>query len=400
VRPRLLPIALLVAVPALLVGIWWGGHPSKLPGFLRDAFVSDSAQSALIDEALDVISDDYYRPVKRAQLADIITDKGLTGAVKSLKDRFSFYFDPKTFRQFNESSEGRFSGVGMQVLPDARGLRVSDVFRRSPAARAGMKRGDLVVAVNGRSLAGKSSDVATSLIKGEAGTKVRLTVRTAQDERRLVLTRRNITVPLVTSRLVGTGAGRTAVVRVSSFSAEGAHAQVGTALRTGVRRGAKAVVLDLRGNPGGLLQEAVLTGSLFIPKGPIVITDGRSRSRHVYNAQGGAISSRIPVAVLVNHGSASAAEIVAGAIQDRKRGILVGTRSFGKGVFQEVRRLSNGGALDITVGQYFLPSGRNLGGGGVAEGKGLAPDVVARDEPKKPGDEVLRAALRALAERR
>jgi carboxyl-terminal processing protease len=400
VRPRLLPIALLVAIPALLVGVWWGGHPSSLPGFLRDAFVSDSAQSALIDEALDVIADDYYRPVKRPQLANIVTDKGLTGVVKSLKDRFSFYFDPKTFRQFNESSEGKFSGVGMQVLPDAHGLKVSDVFKRSPAARAGVKRGDLVVAVDGRSLAGKSSDVATSLIKGEAGTKVALTVRSGQDERRLVLTRRNITVPLVTSRLVGSGARRVVVVRLSSFSAQGAHAQVGTAVRAGLRRGAKAVVLDLRGNPGGLLEEAVLTGSVFIPKGPIVITDGRSRSRRVYDAQGGAISAKVPVAVLVNRGSASAAEIVAGAIQDRKRGILVGTRSFGKGVFQEVRRLSNGGALDITVGQYFLPSGRNLGGGGVAEGRGLAPDIVARDQPRRPGDEVLRAALRALAERR
>lgn len=399
-RPRLLPFVLLVAVPALLLGIWWGGHPSKLPGFLRDAFVSDSDQTALIDEALGVISDDYYRPVPRARLADIVTDKGLTGAVKSLKDRFSFYFDPKTFRAFNESSEGRFSGVGMQVLPDTRGLRVSDVFRRSPAARAGLKRGDLVVAVDGHSLAGKSSDVATSLIKGEPGTTVTLSVRSGKEDRRLVLTRRNITVPLVTSRLVGSGDQRAVVVRLASFSSAGAHAQVGRAVRAGLARGAKAVVLDLRGNPGGLLEEAVLTGSVFIPKGPIVITDGRSRPRHVYDAQGGAISTKIPVAVLMNRGSASAAEIVAGAIQDRKRGILVGSRSFGKGVFQEVRRLSNGGALDITVGQYFLPSGRNLGAGGVAEGKGLVPDVAVRDEPKRPGDEVLRAALRALAERR
>jgi carboxyl-terminal processing protease len=129
----------------------------------------------------------------------------------------------------------------------------------------------------------------------------------------------------------------------------------------------------------------------------VVSTRGRARPEQTYDATGGAISSKIPVTVLVNRQSASASEIVTGALQDRKRATVVGTRTFGKGVFQEVERLSNGGALDITVGEYFLPSGRNLGGGGVKEGAGLTPDVRAPDRPQTKRDETLAAGLKVLA---
>jgi carboxyl-terminal processing protease len=142
----------------------------------------------------------------------------------------------------------------------------------------------------------------------------------------------------------------------------------------------------------------VLISSIFLPDGKVVSTKGRARPEHTYEATGGAISTRIPVVVLVNRQTASASEIVTGALQDRHRATVVGTRTFGKGVFQEVERLSNGGALDITVGEYFLPSGRNLGGGGVKRGSGITPDVSAQDDPKtKRDDEGLDAALKALA---
>ena len=148
-------------------------------------------------------------------------------------------------------------------------------------------------------------------------------------------------------------------------------------------------MLDLRDNGGGLLNEAVQVSSIFIPDGRIVSTKGRARPERVYDATGGAIDTDIPVVVLVNNRSASASEIVTGALQDRKRATVVGTRTFGKGVFQEIEPLSNGGALDITVGEYFLPSGRNLGGGGVSRGSGVKPDVYAKDNPKTPKDEAL-----------
>ena len=156
-------------------------------------------------------------------------------------------------------------------------------------------------------------------------------------------------------------------------------------------------MLDLRGNGGGLLNEAVQIASIFIPDGKIVSTKGRSRPEHVYDASGGAISTRIPVVVLVNERSASASEIVTGALQDRKRATVVGTHTYGKGVFQEIERLSNGGALDITVGEYFTPSGRNLGGGGVRKGAGITPDVQASDNPKTKPDEALQVALKTVA---
>ena len=162
-------------------------------------------------------------------------------------------------------------------------------------------------------------------------------------------------------------------------------------------KGARGVVLDLRDNGGGLLNEAVAVASVFLPDGKVVSTRGRARPEKVYNASGDAIDTRIPVAVLVNGDSASASEIVTGALQDRHRATVVGTHTFGKGVFQEIERLSNGGALDITVGEYFTPSGRNLGGGGVRRGAGITPNVRALDNPRTKPDEGLRTALRVVA---
>ncbi len=137
--------------------------------------------------------------------------------------------------------------------------------------------------------------------------------------------------------------------------------------------------------------------SIFIPDGTIVSTDGRSQPRQVYTAKGGAISTKIPMVVLVDRGTASAAEIVTGALKDRGRAEVVGQHTYGKGVFQEIQALSNGGALDITVGEYFTPSGHNLGGGGVREGAGIAPDVPALDNPHTTQDEALGVAERAVA---
>ena len=156
-------------------------------------------------------------------------------------------------------------------------------------------------------------------------------------------------------------------------------------------------MLDLRHNGGGLLNEAVTVASVFLEDGRVVSTKGRARPERVYNAEGGAIKRSIPVVVLVDEASASASEIVTGALQDRKRAKVVGTRTFGKGVFQEIERLPNGGALDITVGEYFTPTGRNLGGGGVRRGAGITPDIKASDDPKTAKDEALDKALETVA---
>ena len=213
----------------------------------------------------------------------------------------------------------------------------------------------------------------------------------------ITLKRAQVDIPVVRSEMRQANGRKIAHVRLASFTS-GAHEEVGDAVRKLLKDGARGVVLDLRDNGGGLLNEAVMISSIFVPDGKIVSTKGRSRPTHVYEATGGAIDSDIPVVVLVNDRSASASEIVTGALQDRKRATVVGTRTFGKGVFQEIEPLPNGGALDITVGEYFLPSGRNLGGGGVKRGAGVTPDVKAVDDPDTPKrDEALLAALREAA---
>jgi carboxyl-terminal processing protease len=393
--PRRRPVnaTLFVLVPVLLIaGIWLGGHPEFLPGPVRSVLVGDS-DGRLYQEAINTIEDNYYRKVNRGQLVD----KGLTAAVSSLDDRFSHYFDPKAYTAFQEATEGAFEGVGMNVEAVPRGLRVVSVFERSPAQRGGVKAGDIITAVDGKRIAGRSTDEATTLIKGRSGTGVRLTVVTpGRAPRTLRLKRAKVDVPVVDSEMRTVGGTKVAHVRLTSFTS-GAHTEVRRAVDRLIKRGAKAVVLDLRHNGGGLLNEAVGVSSIFIPEGTIVSTKGRERPRRVFEATGTSIDPKIPVVVLVDRDSASASEIVTGALQDRHRARVVGTRTFGKGVFQEIRRLSNGGALDITVGEYFTPDGRNLGGGGVKQGAGIRPDVRAVDNAKTPHrDEALDVALHTV----
>ena len=391
-RRRSLVPALVVLLPVLLVaGIWLGGHPTVLPGFARDALVDDS-DAQVYDEAIGVIQRDYYRPIDRGKLLD----DSLGAAVKSLNDQFSNYFSPKDYSSFREATQGQFEGVGMTVEQAPRGLKVMTVYDGSPADRGGLRPGDLITEVDGRSIAGASSEASTARIKGPAGTSVTLTVVSGKKQREVRLRRAQVDIPVVESSMVRADGRKIAHVRLAGFTS-GAHGEVSQAVHKLLRQGAKGVVLDLRDNGGGLLNEAVLVSSIFIPDGKIVSTRGRARPERVYEATGGAIPTSVPVVVLVNRQSASASEIVTGALQDRKRATVVGTRTFGKGVFQEIEQLSNGGALDITVGEYFLPSGRNIGGGGVAKGDGIAPDVRARDNPNTKPDEALRVAARTVA---
>jgi len=386
--PLVVVLAILIPV-ALVVGLWVGGHPNSLPGPLRDAFVDENDQT--LNQGLDILQRDYYRKLGRGDLVN----RSLSGAVRSLGDRFSHYFDPKAFAAFQRSTEGKFSGVGINVAPDKRGLRVLAVFPNSPAKRAGLGSGDVVVAVNGTTLAGRSTEFASGLIQGKQGTKVTLTVVSKGHRKTERLTREQIDVPSVSSRVVKSAGVPVAYVRLADFS-EGAGDELSHVVKQRLKGGAKAVVLDLRGNGGGLLNEAVKAASVFIPEGPVVSTDGRTRPRHVFKATGNAISTKVPVVVLVDEGTASAAEIVAGALEDRHRAKLVGTRTFGKGVFQEIEPLENGGALDITVGEYFTPSGKNLGGGGTRRGAGLTPNVIVRQPPRSHADKTLATGLGLL----
>jgi carboxyl-terminal processing protease len=386
-----LPLLALVLPLLLAAGIWLGGHPDRLPEPVRDVLVEDS-DGRIYEQAIDTLERDYYREVNR----DELLNRSLESAVGSLDDRFSHYFAPRDYDDFQEATEGRFEGVGMTVEEIERGLRVLTVYEGSPADRGGLKPGDVITHVDGKSIAGASSEESTTRIKGPAGTSVRLTVRSGGRTRELTLRRAEVEIPVVEAEMRRADGREIAHVRLAGFTS-GAHGEVSGAVRRLLEQGADGVVLDLRDNGGGLLNEAVMVSSIFIPDGEIVTTKGRSRPTQVYEATGNAIDTDVPVVVLVNDRSASASEIVTGALQDRDRATVVGTRTFGKGVFQEIEPLPNGGALDITVGEYFLPSGRNLGGGGVSRGAGVSPDVRAEDDPDTPRDEALLAALREAA---
>ena len=379
--------AAIAAAAALLIGgIWLGGHPESLPDPLRDAFVVDDR--GLRAELQDKIQDDFYKPVDDQQ----IEQGSLKGMVEGLDDRFSNYLTPKETAEFQQSVEGRFEGVGMNVDQDKRGLRVLNVFEGSPAARGGVKKGDFITEVDGRSIAGQAADVATAKIKGPAGTTVSLQLVDPEsfDPRTVKLKRARIEIPITTGRIVERNGKKLGIVTLSTFS-EGAHGLVRKEIDELLDKGAEGILLDLRGNGGGLLNEAVLVGSVFIDDGLIVSTKGRTKPERKYDSVGGSIDEDIPVVVLVDRGTASASEIVSGAIKDRGRGTVVGTRTFGKGGFQEVQPLSNGGLLDITVGQYFLPNGENIGD------KGVKPTVKARDDVDTKRDEALPIALDELA---
>jgi carboxyl-terminal processing protease len=385
---RSIPSAIAVIVfvlLALLGGIWLGGHPESLPGWVRDALVEDDR--AVRAEIIEAIQDNYYRRVPEREL----DAASLKGIVQALEDPFSHYLTPGEAKQFQDSVEGKFDGVGMTVEEDRRGLRVLNVFDGSPARRAGIRPGDLVVGVNGRSIAGVTSEVATARIKGPPGTAVRLEVVTPASgkRRQLRVTRRRIEVPVAEGRLMERRGRRIAVVELLSFSS-GAHGLLRRELDRLLERGAEGVVLDVRGNGGGLLSEAVLVASQFVEDGEIVSVRGRSRPERTEDAEGEAIAEDIPVVVLVDRGSASASEIVAGSLRDRRRARLVGTRTFGKGLVQEVEPLSNGGVLDLTVANYYLPSGKTIGR------DGLEPQVRARDDPETRRDEALPKAIDAL----
>ncbi|MDX6662486.1 MAG: carboxyl-terminal processing protease [Solirubrobacterales bacterium] len=373
----------------LAAGIWLGGHPQHLPAPLRDAFVDPRA--ALSTEVTKEIEDSYYKAADPKLLESASIDGMIAALRKRYGDRFSHYFSPSDFAKFKQLTSGEFSGVGLSVRQIKAGLRVTEVFPGTPARAAGIRAGDQIVAVNGRSIARRDAQLTTAEIKGRPGTRVRVTVVSppAKARRELTLERRTIQIPVARGRIERAGGKPVAYVRLSTFS-RGSHAAVRDQVDRLYAKGAQGLVLDLRRNGGGLLAEAVLNASNFLPRGELVVTTkGRRQDTHVYRAFGGPVP-RKPMVVLIDRDTASAAEILTAALGDHRLAEVVGTRSFGKGVFQQVTQLENGGGLDLTVGEYLTPKGLSLAG------KGVQPDVAASDKPKTKADEGLSRALAVL----
>jgi carboxyl-terminal processing protease len=338
-----------------------------------------------VDEVREALAARYYRPVSQGVLR-----LGSVGAMLSaLRDPYTAYLDASGYRLVQRDTAASYSGIGVEVLPTAKGLVVA-VVQSGPAARAGVRRGDVIVRIGGRSVAGLDAAEALDRVDGATGDRIRLALD--RRGRMLVVSVRRgvVRAPTVEARMVVYAGSRWGVVQLASFRA-GAAALVGSDVERLQRQGARGIVLDLRGDPGGLLSQAVAVSSLFLNGGVVVSLSGAHHVHEVLDATRGAVT-KLPMVVLVDHYTASSAEIVAAALSQRGRAALVGERTFGKGVVQAVDPLHNGAALVLTVARYFAPDGQSI------DHVGVVPQLRAEDNPRTPQDEALLAALHTLAQ--
>jgi carboxyl-terminal processing protease len=383
---RTLAIAAALAI-VFVVGIVAGGQVGAIRDVVDDVFGNQSQDAT--SQAIDVIHDDYFHTVDNKDLENASIGSIIDHIKKRYGDRFSHYFTPTEYDRFRQGSS--LSGVGIAVNEVPRGLRVATVYKNTPAREAGIQPGEVITGVNGNSIAGKDADAVTGQIRGPAGTKVTLTIASRRGiSRDVTLTRREVDIPQVVGHIETVGGVKLGYVRLAGFF-PGAHGELRKEVENLYAQGARGLVLDLRGNGGGLLTEAVLVSSIFVPNGEIVSTHGRTQHTRTFDATGDPLP-RHPMVVLINGDTASASEIVTAALEQSGLAKVVGTTSFGKGTFQEVIPLKNGGALDLTVGEYLTRNGTSI------NGTGITPQVKAKDIPSTKQDEGRQRALQVVGQ--
>lgn len=373
-RRRLLRVTAAVALTSVA---YVGGVVTGVVGSNSKAH---PGKVGVIDEAAERIGADAARPVERKALERAAVE----GMLRALGDRWSTYYGASEFTSFHDALEGHYSGVGLWLRPAPTGaMEIGSVQERSPAAKAGVRPGDELVSVGARPVANVGVARVAALLRGRAHTTVAVVVRRGDATHQLRLTRATFTTDDV---VVEHLRGNIALVQVRAFT-RGVGRDVRQALDAGGNRHAGGVVLDLRDDPGGLLDEAAAVASVFLDGGPVVSYERRGKPVRTLEAlEGGDLTT--PLVVLVNSSTASAAEIVAAALQDRNRAVVVGSRTYGKGSVQEPSRLSDGSALELTVGRYLTPAGRSL------EGVGVQPDVIVA--ASAPADVAERRAIDVL----
>ena len=317
-------------------------------------------------EVMDRIKAAYVEPVDDKTLLE----NAIKGMLSNL-DPHSAYLGPEDFAELQESTSGEFGGLGIEVGSEDGNIKIVSPIDDTPASKAGIQAGDFIVKINGQPTNGLTMTEAVDKMRGKVGQKITLTlVRGGGAPFDVTLTRANIQVKSVKSQLLEDGYGYIRITQFQVKTGEEVAAALAKLRKENGNKKLKGIILDLRNNPGGVLQSAVEVVDHFIKKGLIVYTKGRLPNSELrFSATGKDLSEGVPLVVLINGGSASASEIVAGALQDQKRGVVMGTTSFGKGSVQTVLPLNNDRALKITTALYFTPNGRSI------QAQGIVPDI-------------------------
>jgi len=346
--------------------------------FLTSFFFSHSINSAEIDiykkidlfgEVLEKINKEYVDEINQSKSMD----SAINGLLQSL-DPYSAYMSPEIFQEMQTETSGEFGGLGIEVSMESGVVKVISPIDDTPASKAGIKAGDYIVKINNTQVQGKSLSEAVDLMRGLVGTDIELTVRRRGVKKALTfnITREIIEVQSVKSDLLENNIG---YIRLTSFNDNSSDQIKKKIKKLKENENLKAFILDLRNNPGGLLTQAIKISDFFLDNGEIVSTKSRKKSENrKWFARKGDITDGKTLVVLINYGSASASEIVAGALKDHKRAIILGENSYGKGSVQSIIPLKNKGAIRLTVAKYYLPSGKSI------SEVGVRPDIEVNEE--------------------
>jgi len=323
----------------------------------------------LFSEVLEKVQNEFVEEVDQSE----VMDAAINGVLQSL-DPYSAYMNPKTFKEMQTETSGKFGGLGIEISMEAGVVKVITPIDDTPAARAGIKAGDYIVRIGDQQVQGKTLMEAVQLMRGEVGTSIEITIRRKglKKAKIVTITREIIEVKSVVAKLINNEIG---YLRLRSFNENSSDQLKKEISKLEKKDKTKGYILDLRNNPGGLLSQAVKISDFFLNDGEIVSTKGRKeRENRKFFAKAGDKIKGKPLIVLINNGSASASEIVAGALQDQKRAVLLGETTYGKGSVQSIIPLRNRGAIRLTISKYYLPSGKSI------SEVGVDPDIKIVEE--------------------
>lgn len=383
-------LILIIGTGAFFLGTVYGSLNSEEIIDNGTPVVGDSSFDKLY-EVRDVINSQYYQDIDQ----DALVEGAIKGMVNSVGDPYTVFFNAEEYKEFNDDGDGNYVGIGVIVGIKEDRIVVITPFEGSPAFKAGLRSGDFITKVEGVEYTGTELDKAVSVIKGEEGKPVTLTIMRNGEEQDITIVRASITIVNVESEMLEGDIAHVTMLQFSNNTAE----QVREAMEELRDQGAKGYILDLRGNPGGFLDEAVDVASLFVEKDKTILyTLDKYDQKKEYRSYGGSFIGA-PLVVLIDGGSASASEVVSGALKDYEAATLVGQQSFGKGIVQMVYQVGDGEAVKVTVSSYYSPDGINI------HGEGISPDIeveIPEDAEMpltKENDTQLQKAVEVLREK-